>query len=102
MSTRNFKEFIASLAVRRNPKHVHTPDDGRGPRDVFVDGKPVDRVFYADTRRGIVRAFRVPLKQDRWLKRLLTYTVRGKVVVKRKAIIPAASPSPPPTPGSRS
>jgi hypothetical protein len=38
--------------------HIHTPDDGRGIRFVFVDGKRVDGVFYADTLKGVVRAYR--------------------------------------------
>lgn len=62
--------------------HIHTPDDGRGyARDVFVNGRKVEGVFYADTRRGIARAYRQPLQLDRWKKRALSYTIRGDVVV---------------------
>lgn len=64
--------------------HIHTPKDGRGPRDVFVDGKLVDGVFFADTRRGIVRAYRRPLKLDKWRKRVLSETLHGIVEVRAK------------------
>lgn len=40
----------------KHSQHIHTPKDGRGLRDVFVDGKLVNLVFFADTKRGIVRA----------------------------------------------
>ena len=64
--------------------HIHTPDDGRGPRDVFVDGKMVDRVFFADTKRGIIRAYKYPLRLDKWRKRALSKTMRGVVEVRAK------------------
>ena len=35
--------------------YIHTPADGRGSRRVFLNGKPVKNVVYADTLRGIVR-----------------------------------------------
>lgn len=63
-------------------EHIHTPKDGRGPRDVFVDGKLVDHVFFADTRRGIVRAYKYPLKVDKRRKRVLSETMRGLVEVR--------------------
>ena len=65
-------------------EHIHTPKDGRGQRDVFIDGKRVDRVFFADTRRGIVRAFKYPLRLDKWRKRVLSETLRGVVDVRAK------------------
>lgn len=43
--------------------HIHTPDDGRGLRDVFLDGKLIRGCFYADTKNGIVRAY-VEAKKD--------------------------------------
>lgn len=66
---------------RGEPDWVHTPDDGRGARRVTVNGKPVERVVFADTRRGIIRAYRHPLTMDKHRKRALTYTRRGKVEV---------------------
>lgn len=36
-----------------NQPHVHTAEDGRGWRHVFIDGALVDHVAYADTRLGI-------------------------------------------------
>lgn len=63
-------------------EHIHTPNDGRGMRQVFLDGKPIDRVAYADTRRGIVRCYHDPIRVSRWRKRALTYTLHGTVEVK--------------------
>lgn len=37
------------------PGHVHMAGDGRGRRDVFLDGKPLANVIYADTNGGVVR-----------------------------------------------
>lgn len=62
--------------------HIHTPKDGRGQRDVFVDGKLVKGVFFADTRRGIVRAYKYPLQLDKWRKRVLSETMHGVVEVR--------------------
>ena len=64
--------------------HIHTPKDGRGPRDVFVNGKLVEQVFFADTRRGIVRAYKRPLRLDKWRKRVLSETLHGLVEVRAK------------------
>lgn len=61
--------------------HIHTPGDGRGYRDVFVDGRRVERVFFADTRRGIVDSYRYPLKVHRHGKRAISRRLRGDVVV---------------------
>ena len=70
--------------IRMKTDHIHTPEDGRGPREVFVDGKLVYRVFFADTRRGIVRAYLYPLRLDKWRKRVLSKTMRGFVEVRAK------------------
>lgn len=61
--------------------HIHTVDDGRGQRRVFVNGREIERVFFADTKRGIVDAYREPLKLDKRKKRLLTRRYRGAVRV---------------------
>ena len=61
------------------PDWIHTPDDGRGFRRVFVNGVEVKSV-YADTRRGYCEIYEEPLTvvggelKTRWL--------HGKVVVK--------------------
>ena len=61
--------------------HIHTPYDGRRPRSVFVNGKVVNGCFFADTKRGIVKAFRYPLKLNKNKKELLSYVIRGTVFV---------------------
>lgn len=71
-------------------EYVHTPYDGRisedlrTQRDVFVNGKKIDGVMYADTKRGIVRIVRRPIRLDKHMKRVLTKTLRGNVEVKFK------------------
>lgn len=62
-------------------QHIHTPEDGRGHRSVFVNGREVKQAFYADTKRGIVDAYRQPLRLDKDRKRVLSRRYRGHVVV---------------------
>ncbi|SDF69775.1 hypothetical protein SAMN05216571_101262 [Onishia taeanensis] len=61
--------------------HIHVPEDGRGPREVFVDGHKIDKVCYADTRRGIVDYYPQPIKVDKWGKRVISRRMRGRVEV---------------------
>lgn len=61
--------------------HIHMVGDGRGLRRVYVDGREIRKVVYADTKRGIVDAYREPLKLDKHKKRVLTRRHRGKVEV---------------------
>ena len=35
--------------------NIHVPGDGKGARDIYVDGELVKRVVYANVDRGIVR-----------------------------------------------
>lgn len=65
--------------------HIHTPDDGRGPRDVYLNGKRIRRVVYANTKKGKVR-FCDPLKLDKYCKRILIRTKRGRVEVVPQSI----------------
>lgn len=67
------------------PDHIHTPHDGGGARDVFVDGRKVNGAFYADTKRGIVDYYPEPLKIHKRGKRVITRRLRGHVEVVRKA-----------------
>ena len=61
--------------------HIHTVDDGRGPRRVFVDGREIASPIYADTKRGIVDAYAQPVRLDKHRKRILTRRYRGAVEV---------------------
>lgn len=65
--------------------HIHVPDDGRGYRDVFVNGRLIEKPFFADTKRGIVDAYRHPFQVDKRKKRALTYRIRGIVTVVQRA-----------------
>lgn len=66
---------------KQQPEHIHTPYDGRGIRDVFVDGELVKYVTYADTKRGKVVVYRHPLKLDKYGRRAMTKTIYGRVEV---------------------
>lgn len=70
----------------RANNHVHTRGDGRGRRDVFLNGRPVDYVVYADTRAGFVRVIRMAgnnVKLDKRKKRILNRTLRGLVEIRK-------------------
>ena len=67
-------------------QYVHTPKDGRVPRDVLLNGNKIDRVIYADEKRGIVRVLRSPIRLDKWCKRVLWRTFRGRVEVVSKVV----------------
>jgi hypothetical protein len=60
---------------------IHEAGNGRGQRDVYLNGRPVRSVTYADERRGIVRLTHQPIRIDKYGKRVLTYTIRGRVSV---------------------
>lgn len=61
--------------------HIHAVGDGRGLRRVTVDGGQVDRVVYADTRKGIVRHHDTPPRLHKHGKRVIERTKRGVVEV---------------------
>lgn len=42
--------------------HIHHPDDGRGVRDVFVNGNAIEHVVWADTRAGVVWFCPLPIR----------------------------------------
>ena len=68
-------------------QYVHTPYDGRGTnRDVLLNGNKIDRVIYADEKRGIVRVVGNPIRIDKWHKRVLWRTLRGRVEVVSKVV----------------
>lgn len=64
-----------------HPDHVHIAGDGRGDRDVYLNGKPLRNVVYADTRRGVVRLYDSPPKVHKHGKRVIQRTRRGVVEV---------------------
>jgi hypothetical protein len=67
------------------PDHIHRADDGRGNRDVFLNGTIVNQVYFVDEKKGIVRRFRgPPIRIDKRCKRPLCETLHGTVVVTRK------------------
>lgn len=43
-------------------EHVHYWDDGRGRREVIIDGQPVTHVIWCDTKSGIAVVADQPLK----------------------------------------
>lgn len=62
-------------------QQIHTPHDGRGVREVFIDGKRLDGCFYADVRKGVARCYRKPLKIHKRKRECIAKTFRGKVTV---------------------
>lgn len=63
------------------PDHIHRVGDGRGPRDVFLNGIPVRNVLYANTMEGVVRCHDDPPKPDKHRNRLIERTRRGLVEI---------------------
>lgn len=45
-------------------EHVHSWDDGRGHRNVFIDGQLTTNVIWCDTKAGIAVAADSPLKSS--------------------------------------
>ncbi|KPG98353.1 hypothetical protein AEQ67_13445 [Pseudomonas sp. RIT-PI-q] len=45
-------------------EHVHYWDDGRGRRDVFIDGLTETKVIWCDTKAGIAVVADSPLKSS--------------------------------------
>ena len=60
--------------------HIHTPQDGRGAREVLCDGRAIRRCVYADTELGVVRYAASPY---RFVKNELIYEeAEGTVLVR--------------------
>ena len=63
-------------------EHIHTWHDGRGPRDVFVNGNRIDSVVWADTQAGVVIYVPQPSRIHRRLRDcVFTRKLRGRVEV---------------------
>lgn len=70
------------MQEKRGRDWIHTPDDGRGIRDVYLDGQLLHRVAFADTRHGIVRVYDDPVRVDPLRRdRLACTRLRGVVRV---------------------
>lgn len=70
-----------SLFGLRHSGHIHTVDDGRGRRRVLLDGQVVEKVVYADTRKGVVRYCDTPVRVHKHGKRAIQRTKHGTVEV---------------------
>lgn len=80
----SLKDALACMALdRRASEHSHFTGDGRGPRDVFLNGKLLHDVVFADTKRGIVSVVKRPLQVDK--DALARDTRYGVVEVRFKA-----------------
>lgn len=60
-------------------KYEHTPEDGRGRRTVLVDGRKIDKVFYANTQTGEVRFYESPFRVENG--EAVSKTIHGRVEV---------------------
>jgi len=61
--------------------HIHTADDGRGLRDVFVNGNLIDGVVYADTKKGVVIFAPKPYRAAKNKDYVYTRKLNGRVEV---------------------
>lgn len=62
--------------------HIHIAGDGRGEREVYLNGRLVPRVTYANTRAGVLRHYDDPPKVHKHGKRFIQRTKRGVVEVR--------------------
>jgi hypothetical protein len=60
---------------------IHHPGDGRGPRWVLCNGKRMERVVWADVRRGVARYHRYPQRLTKHTERFVARTRRGKITI---------------------
>ena len=65
----------------RQPDHIHTPGDGRGSRQVYIDGLLCSRVVKADTQAGTVEVVTNPVTVDLETGHIKTLTLHGRVTV---------------------
>lgn len=61
--------------------HIHTADDLRGTRDVFVNGNKIDNVTYADTAKGLIWFYPKPVRMGKNTDEIYTRCLRGVVRV---------------------
>lgn len=62
-------------------EHIHTADDGRGMRDVYVNGNKIDGVTYADTKLGFVIYAPKPFRVEKGKDYVYTRRLEGNVEV---------------------
>lgn len=67
--------------MKTQPAHIHTPLDGRGLRDVTLNGKRVRGVVFADTRKGKIVMHDDPVRIHKHRKRAIVRTRYGVVEV---------------------
>ena len=63
------------------PDHIHTPGDGRGSRQVYINGVLCHRVVKADTKTGTVEVLTNPVAVDLETGHIKTMTLQGLVTV---------------------
>lgn len=69
---------------------VFTVDNTRGMNvQVFCNGRKVERAYWANTGKGIVRTY--TNRVDKWRKRVIEKTYRGRV----RVLLPDGSPATP-------
>lgn len=72
---------LAARVVTMIHPWIHTPGDGRGQRQVYLDGEPVYMCVYANTRTGVIRAYHDPVKVCPRREVVRSYKRRGNVRV---------------------
>lgn len=64
-----------------NSDHIHTPEDGRGKRNFYLNGKEVKYCVMADTDKGVVEHYDDPPKLAPSGNEIIRHTARGDVKV---------------------
>lgn len=59
---------------------IYAGDVPQGTK-IYVDGVEISRVFYVDNKKGLVRRYRDGLPLDRWRKRVLSESLRGRIII---------------------
>ena len=62
-------------------EHIHTVDDGRGYRKVFVNGNYIPETTYADTKKGVVYFAPSPVRVMRRKQEIYQRKLTGTVTV---------------------
>lgn len=66
--------------MKKQPPWIHRFDDDRGVRKVLLDGVEVEKVLFADTQKGVIERYCLPLTPDKD-GNLATEVLHGQVEV---------------------
>jgi hypothetical protein len=77
------RPLILAMQQPNTLLHVET---NRGRKfEIFLNGRLVKNVFFANLKKGLVRRYRDDFKLDKHRKRILTESLHGKIEVRVKS-----------------